>query len=135
MIRKERKQYDWTFYGFETPAGNRLIRDWIVGLPDEARYELIDILVLMKTRPHDEWPAEHFKPLEDALSEIRFRGADCNWRIYGYFGPDGYKQPYTFLVGTEKKVSNQRDAKQLAKDRRSQIQHGAAKVHAFSFED
>ena len=135
MVRKERKQYDWTFYGFETPAGNRPLKVWIDFLPVEARDELVDILVFMKTRPPNEWAAEHFRPLEDAISEVRFRSADFIWRVYGYFGPDWHVQSYTFLVGTDKKVSNQKDAKQLAKVRRGQIQTREARVHPFRIEE
>lgn len=134
MTRKERKQYDWTFRGFETPVGNRPVLDWINTLAAEARYELIDIVIYMKVRPHNEWAPEHFKPLEDGISEIRFRDGDSVYRIYGYFGPSWHLQSYTFLVGAEKKVKNDRDSKKLARSRRDQVERKQATIHDFSFE-
>src|SRR5271165_611571 len=107
----ERQAWNWAFLGFETLAGSRPVRDWINALSEDARDELVDILVYMQKRPNNEWPAEHFKSLEDGLSEVRFKSATHKHRIYGYFGPTWCKQAYTFLVGTDKKVSNQRDAK------------------------
>jgi putative component of toxin-antitoxin plasmid stabilization module len=130
MTSREQRQYDWTFRDFETPVGNRPVRDWIYALSEEARDELVDILIYMRIRPHYEWAPEHFKPLEDGISEIRFRDGDSICRIYGYFGPH---QSYTFLVGAEKKVKNDRDSKKLAKSRRDQVERREARVHAFSF--
>jgi hypothetical protein len=135
MARKEREQFDWTFRGFETPLGNKPVRNWIMALSDSGRYELIDIVLYMKIRPPHEWAAEHFKPLEDGLSEIRFRDGGSTCRIYGYFGPSWHFQSYTFLVGAEKKVKNDRDSKQLAKSRRDQLERREAGFHAFSFEE
>lgn len=133
MTSRERRQYDWTFYGFETPVGNRPVRDWINALSEDARDELVDILIYMRLRPHNEWAPEHFKPLEDGLSEIRFRDGSSICRIYGYFGPQWFAQSYTFLVGAEKKVKNDRDSKKLAKSRRDQVERREARVYAFRF--
>ena len=131
----DRPTWNWTFHGFEGPTGDRPVSNWIALLPDEARDELVDSLVYMQKRPNSEWAAEHFKSLEDALSEIRFRTSTHTYRIYGYFGPKGCHQTYTFLVGTEKKVSNQRDAKRLAKTRRGQIERGEARTYPFTFQE
>jgi putative component of toxin-antitoxin plasmid stabilization module len=131
MNRRGRKQWNWTFLGFETPAGNRPIRDWIHALLEDARDELVDVLLLLQIRPNSEWAAEHFKPLEAGISEIRLTTATHKYRIYGCFGES---QTYIMLVATDKKVSNQRDAKQLAKDRRGQLQRGEARTHLFSIE-
>jgi hypothetical protein len=135
MARQERKQFDWTFRGFETPVGNRPVRDWILALSEDGREELIDIVLYMRIRPPHEWAAEYFKPLEDGISEIRFRDLDSVCRIYGYFGPTRYFQSYTLLVGAEKKVKNDRDSKQLAKSRRDQLERGEAGSHTFSFKE
>jgi len=131
MIKRERIQWNWTFLGFETPVGNRPIRDWINALSEGAREELVDILLQIQVRPNDEWAAEHFKPLEDGISEIRFRTATHKFRIYGCFGNG---QTYIMLVSTDEKVSNQKDAKRLAKDRRGQLQRREARTHPFSIE-
>jgi putative component of toxin-antitoxin plasmid stabilization module len=135
MTSREQRQYDWTFRGFETPVGNRPVRDWINALSEEARDELVDILIYMKFRPHNEWAPEHFKPLEDGISEIRFRDGGSVCRMYGYFGPQWFVQSYTFLVGAEKKVKNDRDSKKLAKSRRDQVERREARVHVFSFQE
>ncbi len=134
MTRKERKQYDWTFCGFETPVGNRPIKDWIWELSDEGREELIDVVLYMKIRPPNEWAGDNFKPLDDGISEVRFRDSDFVYRIYGYFGPSWQVQSYTFLVGAEKKVKNDRHSKRLAKTRRDQLERREARVHSFGFE-
>jgi phage-related protein len=127
-----REQWDWTFLGFETPARNRPVRDWIGALPEAARDELVDVLLQFQVRPNGQWAAEHFKPLEDGISEIRFRTATHRYRVYGCFG--GQQQTYIMLHGTDKKVSNQRDAKRLAKDRMGQLQRREAGTHPFTVE-
>jgi putative component of toxin-antitoxin plasmid stabilization module len=131
MTRRERKQWNWTFLGFETPAGNRPVRDWINGLLEDARDELVDVLLQLQIRPNNEWAPEHFKPLEDGISELRFKTATHKYRIYGCLEEN---QTYIMLVGTDKKVSNQKNAKDLAKERRSQLQRGEARTHPFSVE-
>jgi hypothetical protein len=131
-----RGQWHWTFYGFETPAGNRPVRDWVNGLSEDGLDELVDVLAYMQVRPNTEWSPENFKPLENGLSEIRFETEDHWYRIYGCFGPE--RQEYTFLHGTTKKVKNDKDGKKLASDRRDQLQPGArvrARVHQFRIEE
>ena len=132
MRRKERKEWNWQFRGFETPASNRPVKDWIVNeCPTDGRDDLVDILLYMKARPQEEWDREHFRSLDDGISEIRFTGSGLTLRIYGYFGPSWFVQSYTFLVGNIKKVKNDVDAKRLAKSRRDQIEKREARVHDF----
>jgi len=128
-----RGEWHWTFYGFETPAGNRPVRDWINTLPEDAVDELVDVLAYMQVRPNTEWSPENFKPLENSLSEIRFSSQDHWFRIYGCFGPE--RQEYTFLHGTNKKVKNDKDGKKLAADRHQQLQRTEARVHEFRIEE
>ena len=135
MTRRDRQNYCWSFHGFETPARNRPVSDWINELSIDTRDELIDLFLYMRIRPPNEWGAEHFKPLEDGLSEIRFRDRDDVCRIYGYFGPPLFFQSYTMLVGAAKKVQNDRDSKKLAKTRRGQIDRKEARTHPFRFEE
>jgi len=135
MRRKERRQYDWTFRGYETPARNRPVSDWLKELSADGLDELIDIVLYMRVRPPNEWDPENFKPLEDGISEIRFRDGDFVCRIYGYFGPTWLLQSYTFLVGAEKKVKNDRDSKKLAKTRRDQVERRETSVYPFGFEE
>lgn len=135
MLRRERRQYDWTFRAYQTPAGNKPVVDWIMALSPDGRDELVDIILYMRLRPQNEWAAEHFKPLEDGISEIRFRDGDLVCRIYGYFGPTWHVQSYALLVGAEKKVKNDRDSKELAKSRRDQIERRQAGFHSISFKE
>jgi hypothetical protein len=135
MARKERQSYNWTFYGFETAGKNRPVSDWINALSPDAKDELVDMLLYMRIRPPNEWGAEHFKPLEEGLSEIRFKDSDAVCRIYGHFGPVSCFQSYTMLVGAEKKVSNDRDSKKLAKTRRGQLERNEARIYKFDFEE
>src|ERR1700728_3215799 len=121
MTRKERQQFEWTFRGFQTPLGGRPVSDWIKGLSQEAVDDLVDIVLYMRVRPQYEWDGEHFQPVEDGISEVRFYDAAFTHRVYGYFGPAWLKQNYTFLVGSSKKVKNDKASKLLARSRRDQI--------------
>lgn len=132
---KEPRQFQWTFYGYETAWRNRPVSDWIKELSLDGRDELIDIVLYMRVRPPNEWDPENFKPLDDGISEIRFRDGDSVCRVYGYFGPTWHVQSYTFLVGATKKVKNDRDSKNLAKTRRDQIERRETNIHRFSFEE
>src|SRR5208337_2422736 len=87
MTSREQRQYNWTFCGFKTPVGNMPVRDWINALSADGREELIDILIYMRFRPPNEWAPEHFKALDDRISELRFRDSGSICRMYGYFGP------------------------------------------------
>ena len=134
MNRRERQEWHWNYEGFETLAKNRLVADWIKGLDaddPEAMEALFDVLSPLQKLPNDEWSAQDFKPLEDGISEIRFKTSDHKYRIYGCFGSG---QTYIMLVGTDKKVGNQKDAKDLARKRRGQIQRREARTHPFLFE-
>ena len=127
------EQWHWTFHGFQTAADNRPVRDWINGLPEDARDELVDILGYMQVRPNSEWPSpENFKPIENGLSEIRFSTGDHWYRIYGFFWPG--RRDYTFLHGTEKKVKNDKEGKKLAKQRKDKLLRGDAGIHPFAIE-
>src|SRR5262249_44309570 len=123
----------WTFYGYQTPAGNRPVSEWIAGLPQEAIDEFVDVVSYLQIRPNHEWPPEYFKPLEDRISKVRFSNQDHWYRIYGCFGP--HREGYIFLLGTDKKVRNQRHAKNLSRERRDQIERGEARVYELRIEE
>jgi hypothetical protein len=113
-------------------TNNRPVRDWINGLDEDARDELVDILSYMQVRPNSEWHPENFTAIETQLSEIRFGTADHWYRIYGFFWPG--RRDYTFLNGTEKKVRNDREGKRLAKERRDRLLRGEASIHPFAIQ-
>jgi hypothetical protein len=127
--------WNWTFRGFETLVGNRrVVQDWFDGLPENASNEAKDTIGYLQHTPIHQWKSPHFEKLEEGLSEVRFRLGKVRYRIYGYFGPAGYRQSYTFLHGTDKKVSNDLSGKNTAKDRMAQIARREASFHEFEFE-
>lgn len=129
-------QWNWTFRGYETvPQGNRPVQEWYDRLPVEAKDQVADVLGYLQHLPVAEWKRPTFAPLEDKISEIRFKANQVKYRIYGYFGPTGFRQSYTFLHGTDKKVSNDKRGKKTAKDRMDEIERGIARTHEFEFED
>ena len=133
-MREARELWNWTFRGYETsPHGNRLVQEWFDSLPEEAKDEARDVLGYLQHRPISEWRRPTFAPLEDGISEIRFKASKVRYRIYGYFGPTGFRQSYTFLHGTDKKVSNDKQGKHAAKGRMGDIERALARIHEFEF--
>jgi hypothetical protein len=129
----QREQWYWTFWGYESRLKNRPVAVWINKLSQPARDELVDVLCYMRVSPNNEWLPQHFRLLDDGISEIRFQDADHWLRIYGFFWPD--RMCYTMLHGTEKKVKNDKDGKNLAKSRRDELKKREASVHLFSVEE
>jgi len=125
--------WNWTFFGFETPASNRPVQDWFYGLPEDAQDDARDILGDMQHLPNHLWRRPEFDQLDNGISEIRFDGKAGTFRFYGYFGPRGQRQTYTLLHGAMKKKSKDRAAQELAEDRRDQIERGEARVYEFKF--
>lgn len=129
---RERRVWNWTFLGFKTAQGNRLVQDWFDGLPEAAQDDAKDILTYLQHAPIIEWRRPKFAQLEDGISEIRFDDDDKTYRIYGAFWPA--RQSYTFLHGREKKVKNDTHGKATAKDNLAKLRRREADVHKFEFE-
>jgi len=123
----------WRFFGFETLVGNRLVQDWFNELPEDARNDARDIIAHLQHLPNHLWRRPEFDQLEDGLSEVRFKSPLNTYRIYGFFGPEGFRRVYTFLHGADKKVRNDRNAKRVARDRMGQLSQQKARVHEFEF--
>jgi len=81
------------------------------------------------------WVRPEFSLLRDGLSEIRCKVnvRKKEIRIYGFFHPPSRRYSYTFLVGKEKKVSNDRDGIVEAGTRMRMITREEATTHVFKF--
>jgi hypothetical protein len=125
--------WNWTFYGFSTPAQNRPVQDWFDGLTPQVRDEIRDILVYLQKTANNQWGKPEFAPLGDGLFEIRYQDKSHWYRIYGCYWPEGERQVFTFLNGTTKKVKNDTDGKDLAQKLRGQLRRNEATIHKFNF--
>ena len=129
----------WQFLGYQSTAEGRPVQAWFNGLPDNDRYEILDLLNTLANVTDKLWRRPEFDPLEGAggiseirVPDIRSESGSVTYRIYGYFGP-GSRQ-YCFLHGTNKKVKNDEEGKAIANNRLAQIRRGEATVHKFAFE-
>jgi hypothetical protein len=134
----------WAFFGYETPAGGRLVQEWFDDLLPEEKDEALDTIGYLQKLPLSLWAKPEYEPLGEGLSELRFKVNVLKkiYRIYGFFWPPppkaelpGQKRypSYTFLHGKLKKVSNDKDGQREARKRMGQIERKEARVHAFKF--
>lgn len=131
----------WKFYGYVTPAGGKDVQEWFDDLPEEAKDEARDTLAYLQQLPASQWVRPEFSPLGDEIGEIRFKvnieHEQRTYRIYGTFWPEGQRHSFTFLVGKDKKVKNDKlgkkeAVKRLKKLRLPRKQGGT--IHEFEFE-
>jgi hypothetical protein len=138
------EDWKWTFLGFESEVEGRPVQVWYDGLSQDDQDMLLDTLLYLEKMTDRRWPDSVYNALEGAggISEIRipeFRGIRngtlqrITLRIYGFFGPREFKESYTFLHGTDKKVRNDKDGKGIGKRRLDEIWNGHATVHKFSY--
>lgn len=136
----------WQFFGYETPAGGHIVQEWFDALLPEEKEEALDTLGYLQTLPLHLWSKPEYEPLGDGLSEIRFKVNSLNEvvRIYGFFWPHlpkekdrhpgvRYYPAYTFLLGKDKKVKNDKAGVKEARKHKRLIELGKARVHAFKF--
>lgn len=130
------ERFDWSFFGYTTPAGNKLLQEWFDGLPIEAREEIADAINSIQAVPNHLWVRPLFDQLDDGISEFRVNvpAVSRNFRIYGYFGPTSERQVYTFLLGADKKRGHQQKEQDEAKKRMNRVETGEAGIHEFNFE-
>jgi hypothetical protein len=126
----------WTFYGYTTPAGGQDVQEWFDGLLDEEQDEVRDVLGYLQKLRRELWKEPKFEPLDQGISEIKFKVnmLDRIYRIYGAFWPEGKRYSYTFLIGKNKKVDNDRRGKKEAVERLKKLRRKEATVHEFEFE-
>ncbi|MCC6366504.1 MAG: type II toxin-antitoxin system RelE/ParE family toxin [Bryobacterales bacterium] len=130
---------EWSFYGYVTPANGRDVQDWFKALDTDAQDEARDVLVYLQQLPVSSWGKPEFQLLGDEISEIRFKvnteHAKGVYRIYGAFWPKGQRYSYTFLIGKEKKVKNDRHGKHEALKRLRLLAQGRSSIHEFEFSE
>jgi len=130
----------WTFYGYVTPAGGKDVQEWFRGLPEAAQDEARDALGYLQQLPSNEWGRPAFAPLGDDIGEIRFKvnveHEQRTYRIYGTFWPEGQRHSFTFLIGKDKKVKNDKRGKREAIRRLKKLKLPRTEggtIHEFEF--
>ena len=125
----------WAFYGYESVSGGQLVQEWFDGLLDEEKDEALDTLGYLQALPLDLWAKPQFEALGDGLSEIRFKvnSVKKTYRIYGFFWPQQRRYSYTFLLGKEKKVKNDKRGVEEARKRLRKVRQFEVSIHAFKF--
>jgi hypothetical protein len=133
----------WTFYGYVTPAGGKDVQDWFDELPEESRTEAKEVLGYLQALPRHLWKKPEFELLDHDISEIRFKvnveHEQHIYRIYGAFWPEHQRHSFTFLVGKDKKIDNDRRGKKEAIKRLKKLKLPPASnergsIHEFEFE-
>lgn len=129
------EQTEWKFFGYQTPSGERDVQSWFDALDEEERDDALDALTYLKILPRHLWIRPKFAPLDCDLSEVRFKANTTNkiYRIYGTFWPEHIRMSYTFLLGTNKKKSNDVGGKAKAASRLRQLRGKQSDIHEFKF--
>jgi hypothetical protein len=138
-----KKDWRWTFLVFETTDEERPVQEWFNGLHQVPKEEIADLLVYLQNVTTKPWKRPEFDPLKGAggISEIRFRNISwseggvvktATYRIYGFFGPKECKGSYTFLHANDKRVTNDRIGKGIARTRLDQLGRGEGRVREFN---
>ena len=132
-------EISWTFYGYITPAGSPDVQDWFDGLLVEERDEAKDVLGYLQRLHSHLWVKPDFERLDHDVSEVRFKVNVLHvqkiYRIYGAFWPEKRRHSYTFLIGKDKKVDNDRRGKKEAIERLKKLRNGQATIKKFEFEE
>jgi len=130
-------EISWTFYGYVTPAGSPDVQNWFDGLLAEEQDEAKDVLAYLQRLPSHLWVKPEFERLDHDVSEIRFKVNVLHiqriYRIYGAFWPERRRHSYTFLIGKDKKVDNDRRGKREAIERLKRLRNGQATIKEFEF--
>jgi len=112
-----------------SPAGNNLIEEWYLGLPEEGQ-AAFDVTLKALSITEDWREMSEFKSLGmNGLCEIRFKSGNVQYRPAGYFGPG--PKCFSIYVGSYKKgkVYNPPDAFDLAKKRKGNVARGEASLY------
>jgi len=107
-------------------AGNDLIEEWCLDLPEEAQAEF-DVTLKALSIAEDWRGMPEFKNLgRKGLCEIRFKCGNIQYRPVGFFGP-GAKR-FSIYAGCYKKgkVYNPPNAFELAMKRKGNVERGEA---------
>jgi len=118
----------WRFMDYCSAAGNNLIEEWYLDLPEEAQAEF-DVTLKGLSITEDWRGMSEFDHLgRDGLCEIRFKSANVQYRPAGFFGP-GAKY-FSIYVGCQKKgkIYDPPDAFDLAIKRKGKVARGEASL-------
>src|SRR5437879_6324538 len=98
----------WDFFGYQTPAEGKPVQEWYDELSQEAKNEATDVIAYLQVLPRHQWTKPEFEAFDADISEIRFKVGSLKkvYQIYGTFWPATRRYAYTFLVGKEKKIKN-----------------------------
>jgi hypothetical protein len=124
----------WSFAGYVTEAGKRIVQNWYDSLPHEEREELQDLLNYASDI--ELWKRPEFDKVSKPLHEFRVKANIANHevRLYGVFDPN-VRRRFIFLHGvTAKKRDRDKKGQDLALSRWSLIKQGKASTHEFAIE-
>lgn len=125
----------WTFAGYVTESGRRVVQEWYDGLPVEEYEELQDVLNYLAVL--ENWRRPEFDKVKSPLHEIRSKANQANHciRVYGIFDRK-VRRRFVMLYGNEaKKVSMDKNGQKTALDRLSLLDQGRASTHEFVIEN
>jgi hypothetical protein len=139
----EEEKWVWEFWGFKSDAEGCPVQVWFHALPEEAKEEIRDLVRYLRVKTRSKWQKPSFDPLrgscgiselrpDDVSAEVNGRLEEFTYRIYGFFGPG--QHAYTFLHGTRKEATNDRQGKEIACRRLEAIKLKRATVHGFRFQ-
>ena len=124
----------WTFRGYTTAAGNRVVQDWYHGELNEDERALIRYRInnLANIERHL-WKDPGFKYLDKDLSEIRRKTPVGALRLYGNFPEE--RHTFILLHGDYKQASNDTTGKGKALARLKLLRQKIGNTHEFDFEE
>jgi hypothetical protein len=124
----------WTFAGFVTESGRKIVQEWYDGLPTEEYEELQDVLNYLAEL--ENWKRPEFDKVQSPLHEIRCKANRANRciRVYGVINPNVRRQ-FIMLHGNEsKKVGNDKHGQKIALDHLSLLHQRRVSTHEFIVE-
>ena len=124
----------WTFAGYITEAGSRIVQEWYDSLPIEEYEELQDLLNYMASA--EKWTRPDFDKVTSPLHEIRVKANIANHeiRVYGVFNREVRRQ-FLFLHGvTAKKKDRDKKGQDIALARLALLKQRKASTNEFVVE-
>src|ERR1035441_3157327 len=117
------------FDGYMTPNRRLDVQEWFDALSEDEKDEARDVLAYLQHQPRHLWCRPEFEVLDHDISEVRFKVNALHvqhvYRIYGAFWPERKRYSFTFLIGKDKKVDNDRKGKKEAIDRLGRLRRGS----------
>ncbi len=123
----------WTFAGYISEAGGRIVQEWYDNLPIEEHEELQDQLNHLASA--EKWTRPDFDKVASPLHEVRVKASKANHqiRVYGVFGD--IRKQFIFLHGvTAKKKDRDKHGQDIALVRLGLLRQRKASIHEFIVE-